>query len=279
MSNDIEQPKSPRNGKALAGIILLGLGMVLLLQQFRFIFIPADIELWPLWLVVAGLFIGSRSNFRKPSSLVLIILGVIFLIGANIDDSSRFMWPLGIIAFGLWMILRRHSSFSNDYWSKKNENKWDWRNYTNTNQAEPIVDYTEVPPVDPAAGPASTNSSSSSYRGTGDDYLDTVSVFGGVKKIILSKDFKGGEVVNIFGGAELDFIQAEIYGNVVIDITQIFGSTKIIVPSHWRVVTDVAAVFAGIDDKRIKNTSSPNNEKILVIKGVSIFAGVDIRSY
>ena len=118
-----------------------------------------------------------------------------------------------------------------------------------------------------------------SYGPTGDDYLDTVSVFGGVKKTILSKDFKGGEVVNIFGGAELDFTQADITGRVILDITQIFGGTKIIIPSHWQVVSDIAAVFGSIDDKRMRSTAAPNSEKILVLKGVSIFAGVDIRSY
>jgi len=66
---------------------------------------------------------------------------------------------------------------------------------------------------------------------------------------------------------------------VIIDITQVFGGTKIIVPSHWQVVSDLAAVFAGMDDKRIKNTAMPNSDKILVLKGVSIFAGIDIRSF
>src|SRR6185437_3714800 len=144
------------------------------------------------------------------------------------------------------------------------------------NPAEPVVDYTS---------PSSSSSASSAvppvggYGPTGDDYLDAVSVFGGVKKTILSKNFKGGEIVNIFGGAELDFTQADINGRVIIDITQIFGGTKIIVPSHWQVVPDLAAVFAAIDDKRLKMTAAPNSDKILVLKGVSIFAGVDVRSF
>jgi len=66
---------------------------------------------------------------------------------------------------------------------------------------------------------------------------------------------------------------------VIIDITQIFGGTKIIVPSHWQVVSDLAAVFASVDDKRMRTSASPNNEKVLVLKGVSIFAGVDVRSF
>jgi len=177
----------------------------------------------------------------------------------------------------LWMILRRNTNkYNADHWEKRfGNNKWDWRAHTGqatTNQAtmsdEPFAN--TPPPVQPRP---------SSYGPTGDDYLDTVSVFGGIKKTILSKDFKGGEVVNIFGGAQLDFTQADINGRIILDITQIFGGTKIIIPSHWQVVSDIAAVFGSIDDKRMKTTAAPGTEKLLVLKGVSIFAGVDIRSY
>lgn len=114
---------------------------------------------------------------------------------------------------------------------------------------------------------------------TGDDHLDALSIFGGVKKIIFSKNFQGGEIVNIFGGAELDFTQADINGRVYVDITQLFGGTKIIVPAHWMVISDMAAVFAGVDDKRIRTSAPLDSNKVLVLKGISIFAGVDIRSY
>src|ERR1700742_188885 len=106
MDEDIKYPHNPRNGKATAGIILLVVGGVLLLKQFRVLFIPDDIELWPLWLVAWGLFIGARSNFQKPSAYVLVFLGIILLIGKNVPGAEGIIWPLAIIAFGLWMILR-----------------------------------------------------------------------------------------------------------------------------------------------------------------------------
>ncbi len=271
MSNNIEYPDNPRNGKALAGIILLVVGGVLLIRQFDFFFIPHWLFTWPMWLIFWGLFIGARSNFHKPSSYMLVAIGIIFLINENFHGASNIVWPMAIIAFGAWLILRRHNKFDHDYWNKRHSQKWDWRNpNAPQNPNDPTVDYTtsNVPPKGP-----------SNYPPTGDDYLDAVSIFGGVKKIILSKDFKGGEIVNIFGGAELDFTQAEINGRVIIDITQVFGGTKIVVPSHWQVVSDVASVFAGVDDKRMRSTAAANSDKILVLKGVSIFAGIDVRSY
>jgi hypothetical protein len=219
----------------------------------------------------------------------MIIVGVAFLLddivpGFNMHDVA---WPIMIIGFGLWMILRRNTKWNKDdwrnygngkwNWKSQGNDKWDWHNQPQT-QADPVVDYT-VPDPSAATPPPPADPSGSAFRPSADDYLDAVSVFGGVKKTILSKNFKGGEIVNVFGGAELDFTQANINGHVVIDITQIFGGTKIVVPPHWRVVPDMAAVFASVDDKRIRTSAPADSDKILVLKGVSIFAGVDIRSY
>lgn len=272
MSNDIEYPNNPRNGKALAGIILLVVGAALLLRQFDFFFFPHWLFSFPMVLICIGLYIGAKNNFHKPSSFILIAFGLILLIGNNIPDGSRFIWPAMIISLGLWLILRRNARFEHPNWDKAAyKEKWDWRNHTGQQTADTtgFSPSDTPPPVNP----------SSSYAYAGDDHIDAVSVFGGVKKTILSKNFRGGEIVNIFGGAELDFTQADINGRVIIDITQIFGGTKIIVPSHWKVVSDIAAVFASVDDKRLKTTAAPNSEKILVLKGVSIFAGIDVRSY
>ncbi|MDR6945025.1 LiaF transmembrane domain-containing protein [Mucilaginibacter pocheonensis] len=275
MNNDIEHSKNPNKGKAMAGVILLAVGGVLLLRQFADFFIPDWIFSWPMWLIAWGLYLGAKHNFKKSSWAILTFLGIIFLFDHNIPDAGRIVWPMAIIAFGIWLILKRGRH--NEWERNATDGKWTKRpaNF-NFDKADPEIDYTvkdgdDVPPTEPDTPPFGYHN--------GDDYLDAVSIFGGVNKTILSKTFKGGEIVNIFGGAELDFTQADINGRVIIDITQVFGGTKIIVPSNWQVVSDLAAVFAGVDDKRIRSTASANNDKILVLKGTSIFAGVDIRSY
>lgn len=299
MNNDINSPQNPNRGKAMAGIILLIVGAILLLKQFSLFFIPDRIELWPLWLVCWGLYVGAKHNFQKSSGPILIAIGIGLFIINNVDNSDRIVWPVAIIAFGMWLIVRRgksHDPVTGKYktkWEKDFADPANWGKKTEKpkfdfgKMEDPIVDYTvkdggEIPPLgEPAAAGANTPPPDMPPFGhhNGDDYLDTVSIFGGVNKTILSKNFKGGDIVNIFGGAELDFTQADIDGRVYLDITQIFGGTKIIVPSNWQVVSDLAAVFASVDDKRIRSTASNVNGKILVLKGVSIFAGVDIRSY
>lgn len=273
MFNNINQSTKTPQGKIMAGGILLVVGCYLLLQQLNIDLIPDSITLWPLWLIFWGLVVGARTNFQKPSSVILIALGGIFMLTENLHRMGGVVWPVVIIAFGIWIIVRKNRGATiagNDYWDSK---------YQAQPADKPAGDYVEaeytsanIPPVDPMAGGAVPPHS---Y----DDILNATAIFGGVNKTIFSKNFRGGDITNIFGGTELDFTQADINGRVVIDITQVFGGTKIIVPANWQVVSDLAAVFAGVDDKRIKNPAALNNDKILVLKGVSLFAGIDIRSY
>lgn len=130
-----------------------------------------------------------------------------------------------------------------------------------------------------AGGPGASGSTGSGYSGyTSEDYLDTTAFFGGVHKKIVSKNFKGGDIVTIMGGTELDLSQADFTGMVKLDVVQIMGATKIIVPAHWEIRTDVTAIFAGFEDKRIQPTVN-NPEKVLIIDGTSLMGGIELRNY
>lgn len=274
MSNNIEQPNKTPQGKVIAGAILLIVGALLLIKQFNYFFLPHWVFSWPMWLIAWGLYSGAKHNWRKPIWILLVFLGVGFLIDNETTiDVKGFMWPIAIIGFGLWILTKKNRTpepgSDKDFWDKK------YKASPFTNDKEPVdfsgttfASSTDAPPAEPA-----------NTMHSEDDYLNATAIFGGVNKSIFSKNFKGGDITNIFGGTELDFTQANINGRVVIDITQVFGGTKIIVPSNWHVISDMAAIFAGVDDKRIK-TAQPNlTEKVLVLKGTSLFAGIDIRSY
>lgn len=280
--NDINYQNRPRNnGKAFAGLILLVIGGILLLRQFDYFDIPGWIWSWPTWLIVWGLYSGVRHDFRNSAWFIILFIGLAGFLNEAIPDLHlyNFIWPVAIIMVGIWIILKRNNSYNRQKWEQKWENsKWE-------RKWEQKWGHHNPPPADLSATPADQTTTDNTQPGgnksrlSGDDYLDAVSVFGGVKKTILSKTFRGGDIVNIFGGSEIDLTQADIDGRVVIDITQLFGGTKIIVPSHWQVVSNLSAVFAGVDDKRLRKTGSGDNNKILILEGVSIFAGIDIRSY
>lgn len=203
---------------------------------------------WPMIPIAVGFYIGARHNFRHWFWLIPVGVGVVFLSGHIMHDHSydRLFWPVIIIAIGLGMIAR--SRFRpNDNWDR-------WKD--RYNRSNPGVEHSDA------------------------DYMEVVTVFGGTKKVVISKDFKGGEAVTIFGGAELNFIQADIQGRVPIELVQVFGGAKLVVPSDWRVHTDeMVCIFGGIDDKRNPATLINDTNKVLVLKGTCIFGGIDIKSF
>ncbi len=117
--------------------------------------------------------------------------------------------------------------------------------------------------------------------GVGEDYIDEVAVFGGGERLVTSKNFTGGKITAVFGGTEVNLLQAELAEGVhTLEVSYIFGGGTIIVPSDWKVRVDVVSIFGGFSDKR-KHTSSyvVEPQKELVIKGVAIFGGGEIKSF
>jgi hypothetical protein len=236
---------SNNSGRVFGGIVVLTVGAVILLDRLGF-GMPYWLLSWPMILIAVGIFLGVRHGFRGPAWIILITVGSIFLID-RIDhdiDFHRFIWPTILIAVGLVLIFRPKK--------KKTD------------------------PFATTEGGAAIDESNDRT-----DFIDSVIIFGGVKKQIISKTFRGGKLTTIFGGTELNLSQADVTGRIEIDLTQIFGGTKLIVPPHWRVQSDeLVNIFGGLDDKRpIQVGVAPDMTKVIVIKGTCIFGGIDIKSY
>lgn len=242
-----------KSGKVIAGFILLVIGGIMLLRNFGFFF-PGWIFSWPMILIALGLYTGSKNNFRSTGSYILLLIGGVFLIQRFFADIEikAFFFPVLFIIAGLWIIFGRKKRL-------KNNLDWDKRM-----DADPDIQGNENP--------------AANYY-PGDDRIDSVSVFGGIKKTIMSKNFKGGDVVNIFGGAEINLMQADFTQPAILEVTQIFGGTKIMVPSHWIVQSEMAAIFGGIEDKRPQHIGTDPLTKLIIIRGTSIFGGISIVSF
>ena len=261
----IENKKYKGRGKVFAGLFLLTIGSILLLDRLG-VYFPHWLFSWPMFLIFIGFFSGIKHRFTRPGAFIMILIGTIFLADKIFSgfSISTFLWPGLIILAGLFMIFGRGfkgGSCGPNRFRKgrfNDQNHFDWDKKVDNDFAQ-----TTTSTTDP----------------TGDDYIDSVSVFGGVKRNILSKNFLGGEIVNIMGGTEINLSQADIDGRVVLDVTQIFGGTKIILPPHWIIQSEMAAIFGGIEDKRKIQPNDSAPDKILVIKGTSIFGGIDFRNY
>ncbi len=239
-------------GNIWAGLLLVAIGSVWLLRQLGYA-IPSWVFSWEMLLIMVGLFIGIRNGFRELSWLFPTIIGFLFLSDDIWPGLSlrHYVMPMVIILLGLLLLFSPKRFF-------RHRRRCGGRGHSGNIIAD--------------------DHPGREKKASSDRTMDIVSVFGGVKKTVLSKDFTGGEIVCIFGGAEINLTHADFASPIVIDVVQIFGGTKLIVPANWEIRSEMAAIFGGIDDKRYQQ-GNVLSEKILIIKGTSIFAGIEIISF
>lgn len=115
------------------------------------------------------------------------------------------------------------------------------------------------------------------YVSEGEDFIDEVAIFGGNEKSIHSNAFRGGKVVSIFGGSTLDLTKVNLIPGAQIETVTIFGGSTLIIPSDWNVKIEVMSIFGGYSDKRMAAQVDIN--KTLIIKGVTIFGGGEIKNF
>ncbi|WP_353126909.1 LiaF transmembrane domain-containing protein [Parapedobacter pyrenivorans] len=289
--NKQQQParSTTNSGRMWAGIIIIGIGAILLAGKLgldwlfpRWIFNWHN--MWPMILVAVGLIIGGNSNFKSPASYILLGLGSFFLLRNIVHfDIGAFIWPAIIIGIGLWLLLgkgrcrphRPGPDGNSGYHKRAGNYEWDKRvtDETDSPAASGATAFGETGTTDDYGSP---NDYSNGF--TSEDFIKSTAVFSDVKKIVISKRFQGGEIVNIFGGTDVNLVQAEIHHPIVIDVFQIFAGMKIIVPAHWKVQSEVVSVFGEVDDKRFTQGMPYDDQKVVYIKGTSLFGGITIKN-
>lgn len=111
-----------------------------------------------------------------------------------------------------------------------------------------------------------------------DNQININSVFSSIDKPMISKDFKGGQISNMFASTELDLSHADLTGMAVLNISQLFGEITLTVPSDWHVEVDISQLFATVDDYRENKYRTKGSDKVLTLKGTSVFASIEIHN-
>lgn len=237
----------------LTGLTLLVVGVLYLFDRATDWSFPLDFISWEWILIIVGIYIGEKQRFTGVAWIACITIGTWFLIADYLPalNLRLYFGPLVIIGIGLYLLLGQHRSFR--------------RRYTSSRYATPHPN---------------TNAAITSETADSDDYIDVVSIFGGTKKSLMTKQFKGGEAVSIFGGTEINLSQADFEGRAVLELTQIFGGCTLIIPPHWDLKrAEVVSIFGGVEDNRPVNNVAVDSRKVLILKGTSIFGGIDIKCY
>lgn len=253
--------KMNSNGRVVTGIVILVVGLLFLFRNLNIL--PPGwgyyIFSWKTLLIAIGALNLLFSN-NRTAGFILITVGVVFWIPDIFVlpfHTSRLIWPLAIIAVGLFMLFRKPDGASGQrFWDRKFRNDVD-ENDTDDNGGQ--AEFAQ------------------------DDYIDNVAIFGGGERVVTSKNFKGGRLTAIFGGSEIRLNNAKLApGNQVLDVFFMFGGSGIIVPADWRINVDVVSIFGGFSDKRYVGSTqdnTSNGKSTLTIKGFVLFGGGEIKTY
>jgi predicted membrane protein len=241
--------KGKTRGKLIAGALIVLFGLLYLFRELG-LYIPRWIFSWEMILIGIGIVILIRHKFQRLSGFILIAIGVIFKLDDFYPDliNFRILFPIGIILLGASMIYKAK-------FGSRGPKKW--KKMAGDSDFFGLGD-TEISP---------------------DDFVDAVSIFGSIKKQVTTKNFKGADLFTLFGGSEINLMQADFQGRALIEMTTVFGGAEIIIPSDWSVRSEMTSIFGGLEDNRIKRSTEDTSEKILILKGTCVFGGVEIKSY
>jgi predicted membrane protein len=273
-----KNPQRPRKNKnlSLAGLLLIAIGIIIFVRiSFpAYAWFPGWLFTWPMILIVIGVITGIRHNFRFHGWFILVLIGAYFLVSRQFPEYhlERFIAPFVLITIGLALILRpkckRKNIFNgDDYWNSYREK---WRNKRDR--------FTQPPPSSSASDATAFTTGSATTDNSSAEFLDVTSVLSSAKKTVFSKNFAGGDITCVFGGAEIDLSNADIRGQARLDITCFMGGAKLLVPSNWNVHSDVTVLLGGIDDKRNNRNVTIDYGKTLIIDGVCFMGGIEINS-
>jgi predicted membrane protein len=244
--------KSHRRGRLIGGLFIVAAGLLFLGREMG-AQLPYWLFSWKTFLIALGLYIGVKHNFRHRGWIVLVLIGSAFIVSDLYPELSikAYLWPVVLIIVGLFMIFRPSKRRYRDWQNcrARYQRRGDFKAYN---------------------GPA----------GTDEDFVDSTSVFGGVKKNIISKKFRGGDVTNVFGGTELNLMQADFENQASLELTQVFGGTKLIVPANWEIKSTLVNVLGGIEDNRpVQPNLAGGQTKQLLLSGTTFCGGIEITSY
>jgi hypothetical protein len=188
----------------------------------------------------------------------MIVIGGTFMIPELITvphEVRRIYWPLILVAIGVSILLRRRDHQKPD---KGND---------------PII----TNPNDDASQTTNSAYSADSFN-TFDDFV----IFGGREIFVTSQALVGGKATSIFGGIEFDLRKASLQpGGAVIDCVSVFGGCGFKIPMDWNVRNEVTTIFGAFTDKRgdTYNDRYYDPSKTLVIKGISMFGGIEVKHF
>lgn len=237
----------PGHGHLGAGLVLLIIGAVFLLNNLGVFYIDDVRKYWPVLLIAAGVahLFSSRHGIR---SLVWGgLLGSIggLLLARNLGyihmDVWQIIWPVILIFLGLSFLFRGRAR---------------------------VAGCAGAPPWG-AWGPTASSA----------NRLSEETMFGGVKQRVDSQEFEGGYLSSVFGGIEVDLRQANTkLDELTIEADAVFGGIELMLPDRWNVTVRGTGIFGGYENQTHPPVNPAEKRPHVTITGHAVFGGVSVKN-
>lgn len=185
--------------------------------------------------------------FKDWWPAAVIFAGILFFI----NSPRNFIWPLIVITAGTLLQLRELGIISVNPWQLF------W------------------PLVIIAVGISTLVNRSHTHKGINKKDLDDIAVFlAGSTTKNESKDYKGGKVSAILGGADIDLREAVIKDEAVLNVFTVLGGVEIKVPKGWEIKSNLTPIAGGVE---VNTKPASKGAPVLTIVGDVVLGGVEIK--
>ena len=223
----------------LAGLLIITLGIIVGGNALGLFSIDIFFKGWWTLFIIIPCFFELLTEKNKVGSLIGIVIGVLLLLGAqgvfSWEISGKLILAFIIIAVGLSILFRGTFGSHNN---------------------KEVLKAVEA-----------------NKDNNGMD--NQVAVFSGNERVYKKEEFTGANLTAIFGGVDLDLLDAKFTKDTVIKVFCLFGGINIKVPKDVKVKTNSSFIFGGISDDR-KEVSDESKYTIYVDTSGG-FGGVSIE--
>jgi hypothetical protein len=234
----------PLGARLAFGLLVMGLGVLFTLDNLDLVRAGDVLRWWPALVLGYGLMrlTGAGGHRNVVGGALFTAAGTLLMLRAAgaLDFEPWDFWPVILVLVGLSMVSRAFQ------------------------RAHP-------PDGAPAAGgdPAAGSDPAAAFH--------TIAFWAGIERKVTSREFRGGDVTAVMGGAEIDLRGARMQGDhAVVDVTALWGGVELFVPADWRVSIEALPLLAGIED-----SSHPPAGEVrghLVVRGVVLMGGLEVKN-
>lgn len=261
--------------RATLGLILIVLAVLLFLNNIGIRLLSTVLGHWPLIVLALGayLLVGQRerpAGQRGVGPFVLLAVGAVGLLtryGFWHFSTAALIGPVVLLVLGLYL-------FRPDRFKRNSERP-----------SAPLLPAMDDQGDDSEAAQSPPEDADQAHKSDAsdllnDDKIDVFTLLGGSQYVSRSQKLKGGNVLCVLGGAELDLRDADTEEQALtIDVLAFMGGAELRIPVHWQVTVKAYSLLGGISNRTTCLADKMGvPRKHLVITGFAIMGGIEIKN-